>query len=155
MVNTAARALLLTLAGACALAACDREPERWAAPQRAEMTEPDAPARPPAAVPGAGPESPKAAAAALVGTWRVRLQSGSAEAKGVTYTFTADGRVTIGPAQTCRYRVEGLVLSIDCKGTTAESASGRLERQGADTLFWQVGDKTVRLEREAGLKEEP
>jgi hypothetical protein len=154
-----AAALALSLAGALALTACDersqkseRSPgERQAAeaeaPQRAETAEPGPPAH---INPGARPET----GAGLIGTWRVRVVSGAGGPEGVTYTFTADGRVTVGPGQSCRYRVEKEALAIDCAGTTAESASGRIERRAADLFVWSVGEKTVHLERETGVKEQ-
>ena len=91
----------------------------------------------------------------MVGTWRLRIKDGADEAQpGITYTFTPDGRVTVGPNQTCRYKIDNLTLTIDCAGTTAESASGPLEREDENMLIWRVKEKTVRLERQAGLKEQ-
>jgi hypothetical protein len=162
-------AALLGLFGAIGLAACDERPQTSERPQKGERTlgekpPPDAgpkrtekaEAGPPKQVkPGARPETqPPAAAANLVGTWRVRLEEPVGGPEGVVYTFTADGRVTVGPGQHCRYRLQGQELAIDCTGTSAESATGQLERQGADNLLWKVGDKTVRLERQTGVKEQ-
>ena len=152
-----AAALALGLAGALTVAACDErqqkservpteKPPAGAEAQRTETAEPG----PPADVkPSARPET-----ASVVGTWRVRVASGAGGPEGVTYTFTADGRVTVGPGQTCRYRIENQALAIDCAGTTAESASGRLERRAANLFVWSVGEKTVHLERETGVKEQ-
>jgi hypothetical protein len=159
-------ALALALAGALGVAACDERPQQGERPQRGERTvgekpPPEAqPQRtekadpgPPARVnPGARPQTP--AAANLVGTWRVRVETPAGGPEGVIYTFTADGRVTVGPGQDCRYRLENQDLAIDCSGTTAESAKGRLERQSENVLVWKVGDKEVRLERQAGLREQ-
>lgn len=157
---------LLGLFGVLGIAACDERPQSGqkderavgdksppsAEPKRTEKAE----ARPPEQVkPGARPENEPRAAANLVGTWRVRLEEPVGGPEGVVYTFTADGRVTVGPGQHCRYRLQNMELAIDCAGTTAESASGQLERQSADTFLWKVGDKTVRLERQAGVKEQP
>ncbi len=160
-----ATAILLVLSGTLGLVGCDERPQKSeqrdgrtvgekpppdAQPQRTEKAE----AGPPEQVkPGARPETPLAVAS-LVGTWRVRLETPAGGPEGVTYTFTGDGRVTVGPGQNCHYRLENQDLAIDCTGTTAESASGRLERQDQNTLIWKVGDKTVRLERHAGVKEQ-
>jgi hypothetical protein len=100
-----------------------------------------------------GPEMPPGAGALVTGTWRVRLESGAEKTEGVTYTFTADGRVTVAPKETCRYRLEREVLSIDCAAATTEharagSASGPIELLDRNTLVWTVGDKTVRLEEQ-------
>jgi hypothetical protein len=162
-----ATAILLALAGS--LAACDDQAQRSASKMesgarisegRAPASDPGREARTPvqqAEAPklGAGPESPPGAVANVVGTWRLRLKSGADEAQpGITYTFTADGRVTVGPDQICRYKVENQVLSIDCAGTTAESATGRLEREDENHLIWRVAGKTVRLDRQNGVKEQ-
>ena len=151
-------ALALGLSGALAVAACDErqqksepapaeKPPAGAQAQRAETAEPGPPAH---IKPGAAPES----GTSVIGTWRVRVVSGAGGPEGVTYTFTADGRVTVGPGQTCRYRIEKEALAIDCAGTIAESAGGRLERREANLFVWSVGDKTVHLERETGVKEQ-
>jgi hypothetical protein len=159
---------LLGLFGVLGIAACDERPQRGERPQQGEHTvgekpPPDAEpkrteraeARPPEqANPGARPETQPPAAANLVGTWRVRLEEPVRGPEGIVYTFTADGRVTVGPGQHCTYRLQNMELAIDCAGTSAESASGRLERQNADSLLWKVGDKTVRLERQAGVMEQ-
>lgn len=142
-------ALTLGLAGALALAACD---ERQQKSDRSPNEQRKAEAQPPAHLkPGAAPES----ATSVIGTWRVRVVSGAGGPEGVTYTFTADGRVTVGPGQACSYRIETEALTIDCAGTSAESASGRLERRAAKLFVWSVGEKTVHLEREPGVKEQP
>jgi len=160
-------AVAWALAGGLGLAACDERPQQGdrqqrsertvgekpppdTSPQRTEKADPGPPAR---VNPGARPQTP--AAANLVGTWRVRVETPAGGPEGVTYTFTADGRVTVGPGQDCRYRLENQELAIDCAGTTAESAKGRLERQDENVLVWKVGDKEVRLERQAGVKEQP
>lgn len=155
----AAIAILLALAVGPFLVACDEHPKRSertigkqappdAAPQKTERAEPGPPEQ---VKPGARPTP----AAAVVGTWRVRIKDGADEAQpGITYTFTPDGRVTVGPEQTCRYKLENHTLSIDCAGTSAESASGPLERENENRLIWRVKDKTVRLDRQAGLKEQ-
>lgn len=162
-----ATAILLALAGS--LAACDDQSQRSERKMEsgARTVEGRAPtsnagreARTPvqqAEAPklGAGPEGPTGAVTSVVGTWRLRLKSGADEAQpGITYTFTADGRVTVGPDQICRYKGENQVLSIDCAGTTAESASGRLEREDENHLIWRVAGKTVRLDRQNGVKEQ-
>jgi hypothetical protein len=153
----AVAAALAGLLAAASLASCDERPRRDEQAGRAQQ--PPAPqkaeSRPPQdAKPGARPETDAGAAANLVGTWRVRLESGAGGPEGVVYTFTADGRVTVGPGQDCRYRVAAQVLSIDCTGTSAASASGRLERPDRNTLVWTVDDKVVRLERQNGVKEQ-
>lgn len=163
-------AMLLTIAGA--LAACDERPQQGerkdgGEPAIGESRTPDSTsgrqqrtpgppqqAQVPTPKPGAAPSDPGAGAAALVGTWRVRLKTGADEAQGITYTFTTDGRVTVGPNQICRFKLENHVLSIDCTGAAAESASGRLERRDPNNLVWQVGDKTVLLERLNSIKEQ-
>ena len=155
-----ATTMLFALAGG--LAACDDQPQRGERKMESRertIAEGRTPAPPQAVVPdvkpGAGPQSPPGAAATLIGTWRLRVKSGADEAQpGITYTFTADSRVTVGPDQTCRYKLETDVLSIDCAGTSAESASGRLEREDQDHLIWRVAGKTVRLDRQAGVKEQ-
>lgn len=153
-----AAALLLVLAGGVLLSACDERPKKreggekapaGAQRQRADKAEPGPPDQ---VKPGARPET--FADASVVGTWRIRVEMEAGAPEGVTYTFTADGRVTVGPAQTCRYRIEQQELAIDCAGTAAESARGRLDRQDQNTLVWKVGDKTVRLERQPGVKEQ-
>jgi len=167
-----AAALLLSLAGALSLAGCDdrqQRSERKAEEISADSRAPDAGAawRVPAtspqqqaeARPGSGPEMPRAAANMVIGTWRVRVPASAAEGAGVVYTFTADGRVTVGPKHICRYRLDRDVLSIDCVGAAAdaatdESASGKVMPEDANTLVWAVGDKTVRLERQSGVKEQ-
>jgi hypothetical protein len=153
-------ALALGLAGALAVTGCDERPQQkserapaekppaGAQPQRVETAEPGPPVH---VKPGARPETD---AASMIGTWRVRVVSGAGGPEGITYTFTADGRVTVGPGQTCRYRIENQTLAIDCAGTTAESASGRLERRDANLLVWSVDEKTVHLERQVGVKEQ-
>jgi len=90
-------------------------------------------------------------ARSMIGTWRVRLAEAGDEAK--VYTFTADDRVTVAPGQLCHYRVERDVLAVECAGAARDSARGRIERRGADTLVWRIGDKIVRLERRAGVEE--
>ena len=155
-----AASMVLALAGG--LAACDDQPqrsERTMEGRERTVAEGRTPAPPQAVVPdvkpGARSESPPGTAAKVVGTWRLRVKSGADEAQpGITYTFTADSRVTVGPNQTCLYKLENDVLSIDCAGTSAESASGRLEREDKDHLIWRVAGKTVRLDRQAGVKEQ-
>jgi hypothetical protein len=170
-----AAAILLVLAGSPLLAACDEDPKRSdrtigkqappdAEPQKTEQAQPGPPQKaapsppqqatpgpPQQAKPGARPTNPTT----VIGTWRVRIKDGADEAQpGITYTFTSDGRVTVGPDQICRYKLENQTLSIDCAGTTAESASGTLERENENRLIWRVKEKTVRLERQDGEKEQ-
>ena len=164
--------LLLALAGALSLAGCDDRQQR-SGPKTEEISaesrapHADAARRGPAmspqqqaeAQPGSGPEMPRAAANMVIGTWRVRVPANAAEVAGVVYTFTADGRVTVGPKHICRYRLDRDVLSIDCVGAAAdaamgESATGKVAPEDANTLVWTVGDRTVRLERQSGVKEQ-
>lgn len=149
-------ALLLALAGGISLVACDERPKNGErgekAPAGAQRPRADKAGPPHQVRPGARPET--FADASVVGTWRIRVEPEAGAPEGVTYTFTADGRVTVGPAQICRYRIEQQDLAIDCAGTMAESARGRIERRDQNTLVWTAGDKTVRLERQPGVKEQ-